>query len=195
MNLTCLLHVMLCHVMACRWTPWPESIPRNAQIFSRISHHDRQVGTPHIYNGSAALHAKRLDIFKYWFVEKFHDVGIRADKLSDMRLCMHRIWLETTQQSPHFFDNRNVLNNVSDTFDLSIVIDDNVRTIQLHMMDLLYSSSSSSSLPSSVDPISDEIRKFCRQHITDSHGNADVRSCQRSVANFAFRWVMESNLF
>jgi hypothetical protein len=138
------------------------------------------VGTPHIYSGGAELNAKRRDIFKHWFIESFQSVGIRADTLSDLRVDMHRVWLETTGQPPLFHDNLKFLKNVSDSFELSIVINDELKMIQLRMVDLLHLSSS--------DSLSRAIRRFCRKHVA-------VSSCEQSVAVFAYRWVMEANLY
>ena len=177
--------------MVHRWTPWPETIPRNAQIYPRISQHDRQVGTPHVYNGGAALTARRVEIFKHWFIENFKSVGIRADRLSDLRLQTHRIWLETTQQAPLFYDNLHFLKNVSDTFELSIKINNEDEVIQLRMSDLLLASSSSTS--SSEDSLYRATGRFCREHVRA--GDDAVASCQRSVATFAYHWVMKADLY
>lgn len=168
----------------CRWTPWPETVPRNAQIYPRISSLDRAVGTPHVYSGKGELDARRAYIFRNWFVESFQSIGTRADRLTDLRVNMHRIWLETTREVPLFHDNSNFLKNVSDWFELSVVIDEAVHTVRLRMSDLLYAS------PSDSDPLAKDIKEFCRRHVVEGG-----ESCEISVAAFAYRWVMEANLY
>ena len=123
------------------------------------------------------------EIFNKWFVENFQHVGIRSDKLSDLRLGAHKVWMETTREAPLFYDNLNFLKNVSDTFELDIRIDNSTKKIQLSMVDLLHSASSNS--------LWQDIKRFCQLNVAFD----DISSCLSTVGGYSYNWVLNTTIF